>query len=347
MLLHILGISAFVISSIILGFYLRSLHFERIARDLSDSLDETQTAFYVFQEEAEMTHNDLIAEAAQMYENLNEEQTRAQREIADRESIHNDTLTDIWETIDELEIRIREFEEKRQETVSNLGARSIIPPIAGLVSQMERSQENLRESLESGIDSNPEEEETRPVFRTMALSAQPQSVVEAERLLDKLDVLMTELDMQQQLLDNLNDYKERMSPYLLNYPTIWPVTGQISSGFGWRNNPIGRGNEYHYGIDIPARSGTPIRAAGGGTVTFAGWNSGYGNTIIIDHGSGITTMYAHNSSNNVTEGQRVERGDIIAYVGSTGRSTGPHVHYEVRRNGTALDPVTFLIEHHR
>lgn len=108
----------------------------------------------------------------------------------------------------------------------------------------------------------------------------------------------------------------------------------------------GSGGEHHGGVDIPAPTGTPIRAAGGGTIIYAGWRNGYGNTVKIDHGHGIVTLYAHNTRNNVHVGQRVERGDIIAYVGSTGRSTGPHLHYEVQINGVARNPVPFLLEHH-
>jgi murein DD-endopeptidase MepM/ murein hydrolase activator NlpD len=100
----------------------------------------------------------------------------------------------------------------------------------------------------------------------------------------------------------------------------------------------------HNGIDISAPSGTPILATGGGTVTFSGWQGAYGHKVIIDHGFGIRTVYAHNSRNLVSVGQVVERGDHIANVGSTGNSTGPHVHYEVLVNGTAVNPVNFFLE---
>ena len=136
-----------------------------------------------------------------------------------------------------------------------------------------------------------------------------------------------------------------MDPHLRNHPTLWPIRGRVSSEFGWRRNPMGgTGSEFHTGIDIAAPTGTAIRATGGGTVTFSGWKQGYGLTIIINHGSGLTTLYAHNSINMVNVGQRVARGDIIARVGTTGRTTGPHVHYEVRRNNTAINPRPFMVE---
>jgi murein DD-endopeptidase MepM/ murein hydrolase activator NlpD len=105
----------------------------------------------------------------------------------------------------------------------------------------------------------------------------------------------------------------------------------------------GRG-EFHEGVDIRTTTGTNVRATGGGTIRQAGWAGSYGYMVTIDHGYGIHTAYAHNSSVSVTIGQRVERGDIIAKAGSTGRSTGPHVHYEVRVNGTPVDPNNYFLE---
>lgn len=98
----------------------------------------------------------------------------------------------------------------------------------------------------------------------------------------------------------------------------------------------------HSGLDIGGASGQPIFAAKEGTVILAGWNGGYGNTVVIDHGGGITTLYAHQLQLNVSKGQTVGRGDIIGQVGSTGLSTGPHLHFEVRLNGTPIDPLAFM-----
>jgi murein DD-endopeptidase MepM/ murein hydrolase activator NlpD len=117
---------------------------------------------------------------------------------------------------------------------------------------------------------------------------------------------------------------------------IWPVNGRISSRFG----PRGRG--FHYGIDIIAPVGTVVRAAESGVVSYSGWMSGYGRVVIITHASGLQTVYAHNSVNLVREGQRVNKGDPIARVGSTGNATCPHLHFEVRRNGRPVDPLEFL-----
>ena len=122
-------------------------------------------------------------------------------------------------------------------------------------------------------------------------------------------------------------------------PTGWPTDGFISSGYGLRWN----GAEFHQGIDIAAEMGTPIVATADGVVTIAGWNAGgYGNMVDIDHGSGVSTRYGHASAVVVTVGQRVRRGQIIAYVGSTGHSTGPHLHYEVRLSGQPVNPTSYL-----
>ena len=121
-----------------------------------------------------------------------------------------------------------------------------------------------------------------------------------------------------------------------------PVHGHITSGFGHRHHPILRKRKMHYGVDIGAPSGTPIRAMRSGTVTHAGPKGTYGNLVIVDHGDGLETRYAHAKSVHVRPGDRVTQGSLLASVGSTGRSTGPHLHFEVRQDGTAVDPTPYL-----
>ena len=123
---------------------------------------------------------------------------------------------------------------------------------------------------------------------------------------------------------------------------MWPVNGPITSPFGYRIHPILGYRKLHTGIDFGVGYGTPIRAADSGTVIYATWMSGYGNVIIIDHGRGISTLYAHQSSLAVGNGSRVSRGQVVGYVGSTGFSTGPHLHFEVRVNGNPVDPMGYL-----
>ncbi|MGG7178674.1 murein hydrolase activator EnvC family protein [Clostridium paraputrificum] len=123
---------------------------------------------------------------------------------------------------------------------------------------------------------------------------------------------------------------------------IWPASGPISSKYGKRVHPITGANGFHTGIDIAAGSGAPIVASKSGTVAFSGVQSGYGNVVIIDHGGGVQTLYAHASALFVSKGQKVSRGQKIAAVGSTGNSTGPHLHFEVRINGKHTDPMGYL-----
>ena len=124
----------------------------------------------------------------------------------------------------------------------------------------------------------------------------------------------------------------------------WPVSGhtRISSPFGYRIHPIFKVKKLHTGIDIPAPTGTSIGAAAAGTVVYCDWLGGYGKAIMVDHGGGILTLYGHNSALVVSEGDTVSRGQTIAKAGSTGNSTGPHLHFEVRKNGSYVDPMPWL-----
>ncbi len=137
-----------------------------------------------------------------------------------------------------------------------------------------------------------------------------------------------------QLRENLQERNARLAAT----PSIWPTDGVVTSRFGWRWG----GSDWHPGIDVAADSGTPIVATAAGVVIASGWNGGYGRQVVVDHGYGITTSYAHNSENVATVGQAVKKGQLVAYMGSSGFSTGPHVHYEVRVNGTAVNPASFL-----
>ena len=117
---------------------------------------------------------------------------------------------------------------------------------------------------------------------------------------------------------------------------VWPVHGVLTSGFGWRWGRM------HEGVDLAVGSGTPVVAAAAGTVIVAGWYGGYGNLVVVDHGNGVSTAYGHNTSVTVSYGQSVAQGQLVAYSGNTGHSTGPHVHFEVRVNGSPVDPLGYL-----
>jgi murein DD-endopeptidase MepM/ murein hydrolase activator NlpD len=122
-----------------------------------------------------------------------------------------------------------------------------------------------------------------------------------------------------------------------------PVAGVVSSGFGLRADPFSGANKFHQGLDIAASPGSPIKAAAAGKVIFSGWADGYGNLVTVDHGDGISTRYAHTAANLVHAGDVVAAGEEIALVGSTGRSTAPHLHFEVHKNGRPIDPKEVVV----
>lgn len=143
-------------------------------------------------------------------------------------------------------------------------------------------------------------------------------------------------------LRKIKDTVDRNQVKLSSTPTGWPVRGYVTDGFGTRSDPFGGGREIHSGLDISTTFGTAIETTADGIVIFAGSYAGYGNVVVIDHGYGITTRYGHMSRIDVTPGQRVHRGMQIGAVGSTGRSTGPHCHYEVRLHDRPVNPLNYL-----
>lgn len=164
--------------------------------------------------------------------------------------------------------------------------------------------------------------------------------------IEKLQSVLTSLEEinknQDEITGKLSETKEKLNQYLSAIPTKWPVSGRITSRFGTRNDPFNYDEKMHEGIDIAAPNGTSIKAAARGTVVYAGTNGNYGKCIIISHGNGIRTLYAHASKLFMEEGDTVNKGDTIAQVGSTGRSTGDHLHFEVQLNGTPVDPLKYI-----
>ncbi|WP_297227476.1 M23 family metallopeptidase [uncultured Desulfovibrio sp.] len=160
--------------------------------------------------------------------------------------------------------------------------------------------------------------------------------------LDSLsDAVRLEEVRQQDLLHALRDNRDAIS----TMPTIWPVVGFVTSGFGARSAPFGGGRrQFHKGLDISNRIGTPITATAQGTVLKAGHDGAYGLSVEINHGGGIVTKYAHMQRFVVQPGQYVKRGEVIGYIGMTGRTTGPHLHYEVILNGVPVNPMRYILE---
>ena len=159
---------------------------------------------------------------------------------------------------------------------------------------------------------------------------------------EELTQLKGAASRQETSLQVLIEYFEDKRSLFASTPSVWPVRGWVTSRYGTRTSPFSGILKFHEGLDIAAQTGTPVVASADGVVVKAGFGTGYGNMVEVSHGYGIKTLYAHNSRLNVKAGQRVRRGDVIAYAGDSGSSTGPHLHYEVRLNGLPVNPAKYL-----
>ena len=166
----------------------------------------------------------------------------------------------------------------------------------------------------------------------------------ANRLSNNLGHLTTQAKIKTISLQELDHFFKNQKSFLQSTPSVWPTRGWVTSGFGYRKSPFTGLREKHEGWDIGARSGSPVRATADGMITVAGRERGYGKLIEIDHGYGVVTRYGHNSKNLIKVGNKVKRGQIVALVGNTGRSTGPHLHYEVLVNGVPTNPKNYILE---
>ena len=163
-------------------------------------------------------------------------------------------------------------------------------------------------------------------------------------LLKQLDDLGKKVKAQEQEARSLKSYFEDQQALLASAPSIWPVRGWVTSDFSVRLDPYTGERTMHEGLDVASAVGTPVHAPADGTVVFNGIEGGYGHVLVLDHGYGLKTRYGHLSRIDVKVGEKVKRGQLVAAVGNSGRSTGPHLHYEVRVNGVADNPRKFILE---
>ena len=163
-----------------------------------------------------------------------------------------------------------------------------------------------------------------------------------EQMSQELEALKGEAAGQEQDMRKLIAYFENRNSVLASTPSIWPVRGFVTSDFGYRVSPIYGTRQFHQGLDIANDVGTPVQAAANGTVSEAGYSTGYGRYVKVQHGYGMVTLYGHLSKACVRDGQRVRKGEIIGNVGNTGSSTGPHLHYEVWVNGVPTNPRKYI-----
>lgn len=250
------------------------------------------------------------------------------------------------------------LQHERARLVSKIGA------LEGTIQRIEKFTEKLESSigvetgkLNMGVGPLTEQEDLGeflsrvhklPKLSAGAMTRDWQRGEFDEHFYDKLSFKLDELyEFAANLEVRVNEVYESNEDslsYWASSPSLWPVKGWLTSGFGYRYSPWGGNVKMHKGVDIAAPIGTPVLAPSDGVVVFAGGKGGYGNAVILDHGYGIQTLFGHNSQLFVSEGETVKRGQKISAVGSTGSSTGPHLHYEVRVDGIATDPMNYIIE---
>ncbi len=186
------------------------------------------------------------------------------------------------------------------------------------------------------------EEKFRTIFSLPSKERVLENLDEANSGSIDLEALITEIQNSLETVDEIKEYLRVQKNIYLATPLGWPVSGKMTSSFGMRENPFTQEPSFHSGVDISAKAGTAIQATAEGAVSYAGCTSGSGYVVVLEHGLGFSTVYAHNSKNAVKVGQKIRRGDVIAYVGSTGKSTGPHVHYEIWDKRRSVNPKKFL-----
>jgi murein DD-endopeptidase MepM/ murein hydrolase activator NlpD len=226
--------------------------------------------------------------------------------------------------------------------------RERIEHIGSTLDRVERFDQKLRAmTLLSDPQRNLAMGPTEPEARVPTTDTQFTQLTTTETpklLMGRLDKLSAEATRQEQSLQELQAYFQDQKSMLASTPSVWPARGWVTSDFGQRVDPYTADRVMHSGLDIAAPHGKEVYAPSDGTVVFAGLEGGYGNVIVVDHGYGIKTRYGHLAKMLVKAGDRVKRGALIAAVGNTGRSTGPHLHYEVRVNGIPQNPRKFILE---
>ena len=370
-------ISMFVLSACILTFSVNAgeleeyrKNYERIVYDENERREELENNYDaqndikkeiydldMWLSEAQIDIDNTEKEILDVLMEIDEAREKLEEAEEKRQSLNeraSDRLRFIYENgeLDPLEIAgecgsISDYARYRQY------AEDIMKYDAELLEELKANEECLREELER-IEERSEAKTALEKFKTekefeMAVMYEEKNRLleeyrqDAKRAEKELAELEEAADKVYDIIVNIEKNKEFVDTYT-GGELEWPVEGRyyVSSGYVGRISPVGNGYEFHTGIDIPAPEGYEIRAAEDGTVINAGWINGYGNTVIIDHGGGISTLYAHNSSVEVENGQSVHRGDVIALCGSTGYATGSHCHFEVRVNGEHTDPWEYL-----
>jgi murein DD-endopeptidase MepM/ murein hydrolase activator NlpD len=223
--------------------------------------------------------------------------------------------------------------ESLQSVVADLGARSALDP--ALARAVEKLPAFVKNRAMGGSAATSAVAQQSAYAKTLSVLAAPD---------DTFGLLRNVLEGLQTRLHDVRSVVERRNALAAATPSIWPAHGWLTSRMGARQDPVSGGDDFHAGLDIAGEKGQPIYATAAGRVSQAGYQGGYGNLVVVDHGFGLETKYGHLSSFTVKPGHNVKRGDIIGRLGATGRATGYHLHYEVRANGRLLNPLQLLTQ---
>jgi murein DD-endopeptidase MepM/ murein hydrolase activator NlpD len=254
---------------------------------------------------------------------VEEQRTKIEQMQAEAEMLRQN-----FSRIKAMEEEIRDLLERESEVVRKGLSRASGSDLTTLFSMPVRPETLTSRQAPRGLRW-PVEEGSQLILESMSLARAQEEIRATADSLTRAMALLKD-DLQDRIAD------------LRAMPSYMPVNGKVTSPFGWRRSPFGGWRERHEGVDIAAPYGTPVLAAGDGKVTFAGWKAGWGRVVSIDHGNGYVSSYAHLSRIGVKLDATVARGTMIGSVGSTGRSTGTHLHLEVRKNGQLVDPLSLL-----
>ncbi|MFP4316040.1 MAG: M23 family metallopeptidase [Desulfovibrionales bacterium] len=242
-------------------------------------------------------------------------------------------LTFSEKTIQEQKVQLLSFTEKLQGMESDLARIREFDTKLRVMINMDQNRVDEISSL-GGVERQEFADGYLPVYKQELLARKMHNFLDQLRTDSRLEEVR-----QQELIQAITLKRD----LLASTPSIWPTKGWVSSNFGYRTSPFTGKREFHKGLDISGPTGTPVYAPANGSVTFNGKDGGYGLTLTITHGNGITTRYAHLNQATVKKGQQVVRGELIGFMGNSGRSTGPHLHYEVRLNGVFVNPERFIL----
>ena len=311
--------------------------------ELEREIDIIQTEIYAI--------DDIIADADAQILEKEDEITRIQGEIDIQDEKFKETLRAMDENSTVSYIDLIFSSKNLSELLINIETiNEITEHDMSIIDEMTRLKTEVEDKKKEIEDKKAEQEEARSIASDKQgvlqtkLKEKEDLAKAIEQDIEKYTKVYEEARRQEESLKGSLNYSAPTSEYLGSGQFCWPAPSytRVSSPYGWRNHPIFKTRKFHTGVDLAAPGGSNILAAESGKVISAGWNGGYGNCLVVDHGGGISTLYAHASALLVSKGAQVTKGQVIAKVGTTGNSTGNHLHFEVLINGKTTDPMGYI-----